>query len=61
VSTEPVPRAFSIDPQGKFLYAAGLESGRLAAYAINGQTGALEPLETYPVGQHPMWVLITEL
>ena len=28
---------------------------------INGDTGNLEPLETYPVGQRPMWVMIIEL
>ena len=55
------PRAFSLDPQGNFLYAAGLESGRLASYRVNGSSGDLEPLEVYPVGQGPMWVLIAEL
>ena len=61
VPTETVPRAFSLDPQGNFLYAAGLESGNLASYRVNGGTGALEPMEVYPVGRGPMWVLITEL
>ena len=59
--TEPVPRAFSIDPTGNFLYAAGLESGRLAAYRIDQTTGTLSHLETYAVGERPMWVLITNL
>jgi 6-phosphogluconolactonase len=61
VSTEVVPSAFSIDPEGKFLFAAGSESGRLASYRINGDTGELTPLETYSVGNRPMWVLITNL
>ena len=61
VSTEAVPRAFSLDPQGKFLVSAGLETGRLAAYRVNGDSGELEPLEIYDVGRKPMWVLITEL
>ncbi len=61
VATEPVPRAFSLDPAGKYLFAAGLESGRLAAYRVNEASGLLEPLRVYPVGQHPMWVLVTEL
>ena len=59
--TEPVPRAFSLDPQGNFLYVAGLESGKLASYRVNATTGNLEPLEVYPLGKAPMWVLITEL
>ena len=58
--TEPIPRAFSLDPRGNFLYAAGLESGRLASYRVNADSGALEPLKVYPVGQGPMWVLITQ-
>ena len=61
VSTEALPNAFSLDPKGNFLFAAGSESGRLASYRINGDTGELTPLETYSVGQRPMWVLMTSL
>ena len=61
VSTEPIPRAFSIDPSGNYLYAAGLDSGRLASYRIDQDSGALEPLEVYDVGQGPMWVLMFDL
>ena len=61
VSTEAVPSAFSLDPEGKFVFAAGSASGRLASYRINGETGELTPLETYAVGQRPMWVLVTRL
>jgi 6-phosphogluconolactonase len=56
-AAEPVPRAFNLDADGKFLYAGGLESGRLTAYRIDARTGTLHPLETYPVGARPMWVL----
>ena len=61
VATEAVPSAFSLDPEGRFLFAAGSASGRLASYRINGDTGELTPLETYSVGQRPMWVLLTSL
>ena len=61
VATQAVPRAFSLDPQGKFLYAAGLETGNLTSYVIDQATGELAPSEVYPVGNKPMWVLITEL
>jgi 6-phosphogluconolactonase len=61
VATEAVPSAFSVDPEGKFVYAAGSATGRLASYRINGETGELTPLETYSVGQRPMWVLTTQL
>ena len=61
VSTEAVPNAFSLDPEGNFLFAAGSESGRLASYLINGDTGKLTPLETYSVGKRAVWVLVTSL
>ena len=61
VPTEPVPRAFSLTPDGSFLFAAGLDSGRLASYEVDQDNGALTPLETYAAGNRPMWVLITEL
>jgi 6-phosphogluconolactonase (cycloisomerase 2 family) len=61
VSTEDRPSAFSLDPQGRFVFAAGSETDRLASYRIDGDTGELTPLETYPVGKRPMWVLITDL
>jgi 6-phosphogluconolactonase len=56
--SEAVPRAFSLDHEGKFLYAAGLESGRLAAYRTDQDCGVLQPLKTYPVGARPMWVMM---
>ena len=56
-----MPRAFSLDPDGSFLFVAGLESGRLASYGVHADTGELTPLETYEAGNRPMWVLITEL
>ncbi|MFC2052459.1 lactonase family protein [Chloroflexota bacterium] len=59
--TEAVPRAFSLDPKGDFLFAAGLESGRLASYRIKGDTGELKPLEIYAIGKTPMWVLSARL
>jgi 6-phosphogluconolactonase len=43
VSTEPVPSAFSQDPEGQILFAAGNQSGRLASYRINGEMGVLTP------------------
>ena len=61
VATQAVPRAFSLDPQGKFIYAAGLETGNLTSYVIDQATGELTSSEIYPVGNRPMWVLITEL
>jgi len=58
--TEAVPRAFSIDLRGTFLYVAGLETGMLASYRIDQDSGELEAGDVYDVGKGPMWVLITE-
>jgi len=60
-STEPVPTAFSLDPEGHFVFAAGSASGRLAAYRIDDATGALTLLATQAVGQRPQAVLATRL
>lgn len=61
VPTESVPSAFSLDPEVRFLFAAGSESGRLASYQINAESDRLTPLETYDAGKRPMDVLITNV
>ena len=58
-STEAVPSAFSLDPQGKFVFGAGSSTGRLSAHSID--EGRMTPLATYDVGARPMWVLTTTL
>ena len=55
--TEPTPRVFNIDGAGNFLFVGGQGSGNLATYRINRQSGELLPLDTYAVGENPMWVL----
>jgi 6-phosphogluconolactonase len=60
-ATEAVPSAFCLDPEEKFLFAAGTATGRLAIYRINGETGALTPLETQAVGQRPAALLATRV
>ncbi|MCY4652843.1 MAG: lactonase family protein [Dehalococcoidia bacterium] len=57
VPSEAVPRALNVDPQGRFLYAAGLDSGKLAAYEINEAWGGIDRIGTFDVGREPMWVL----
>ena len=59
--TEAVPTAFGLDSRGTFLFAAGTASGRLASYRINGETGALAPLDIYTVGRRPAAVLAVPL
>ncbi|MDE3000664.1 MAG: lactonase family protein [Gemmatimonadota bacterium] len=59
--TEPVPRAFGIDPTGSFLYAGGQDSGKLASYRIDEHSGRLCPMRIYSVGKQSMWILILAL
>ena len=61
VASEPIPNALCMGPADKFLYSAGQESGRMAPFSINSDTGALTPLETLPLGNRPAWVSIAEL
>ena len=60
-ATEAVPSAFSLDPAGRFVFAAGSATGQLASYRVNEDTGELTPLGVYAVGERPMWVLTTTL
>ena len=60
-STEAVPSAFSLDPQGRYVFGAGSATGRLSSHRIDGATGEMTPLATYDVGARPMWVLTTTL
>ena len=47
----------STSSSGQFLFAAGEGSGKLAAYRIDAQTGALTRLTTHDVGPRLWWVL----
>jgi hypothetical protein len=49
--------AFDLHPGGRFLYAAGEASGRLAAYRIDQGIGTLERFATYRGGTQPWWLL----
>ena len=59
--TEAVPTAFGLDSTGTLLFSPGTASGRLASYRIDGDTGALAPLDTYTVGKRPAAVLAVPL
>jgi 6-phosphogluconolactonase len=61
IPTEAVPSAFCLDPAGRFLFAAGTASGRVASYRIDDNTGALSPLDVTAIGQRPAAVLATRL
>ncbi|MYE90233.1 beta-propeller fold lactonase family protein [Candidatus Poribacteria bacterium] len=54
-------RGFNVDLTGNFLFAGDQGSGKPATYRIDAQSGELQHLETYTVGNNPMWVLFVEL
>ena len=56
-----VPRVFSLDPYGKFLFSAGLDSGKLRTYQIDESTGIPNHIYTNDLGREPMWILVTDL
>src|SRR5262249_32288206 len=55
--TEAVPAALGLASRGAFVVCAGTATGRLASYRVNGETGALTPLDTYTAGKRPAAVL----
>jgi len=58
---QATPRAFNVDPSGRFLLASGLDTGRMTVYRIEAGRGTLEPLGEVSVGERPMWVTIIDL
>lgn len=59
--TETTPRGFAIDPRGRFVLAAGLDSNRLSVHAIDPDEGTLTLRGQYALGGMPNWIEIVEL
>ncbi len=59
--TEAVPREFTIDLTGRYLYAAGMRANKLAAYSIDARTGELTRIGTYDTPAAPAWVEAVKL
>jgi 6-phosphogluconolactonase len=59
-ATETQPRGFQIDPAGR-LIAAGEASDGVSVYAIDGQSGELQPRSRLSVGAGPNWVEVITL
>jgi 6-phosphogluconolactonase len=55
--TEKQPRGFAIDPQGRFLVAAGEGSTMLSVHVID-EDGSLSPARRFPGGKGGNWVEI---
>ncbi|HSN91617.1 MAG TPA: beta-propeller fold lactonase family protein [Anaeromyxobacteraceae bacterium] len=52
-----LPKSIAIDANSEFAYVANYGSDSVTAFAIDGATGALTRLATYPVGAGPKMVL----
>ncbi len=58
--TKECPRAFGVDPDGRFLYAGSDYSGRVTSHRIDSN-GLLHSLDNYDLGMWPSWVLPVKL
>ena len=58
--TKECPRAFGLDPDGRFLYAGSDLSGHVTSHRIDSN-GLLHSLDTYKLGMWPSWVLPVKL
>ena len=58
--TEKTPRGFAIDPRGRFLLAAGLDSNHLTVYRIRPD-GGLDIVKRHAMGQQPNWIEFADL
>ena len=61
IEAEPVPNALAVGPGEKYLYSAGVESGNLATFGIDGDSGQLSRVATDRMGNRPAWISIVEL
>ena len=57
-TTTAHPKAFAVDSKDKFLYAANYSDESVDLFSIDGTTGELTLVDTYPTGAGPK-VLIT--
>jgi 6-phosphogluconolactonase len=59
VPTEKTPRCFTIERQGRFMYVAGQNSGRVATYRIQAD-GQLHRVATTSAGPVSWWVIAVD-
>ncbi len=61
IPTEAMPRSFSIDSSGRYLFLVGMRSHQMSSYQIDAGTGKLTKLKEYALGKIPNWVEIVDL
>jgi len=58
VATEANPRSFVMTDCGKWLYAGGQDTNRIALFSRNVNNGTLRRIDTIPTGRKPWWLQI---
>ncbi len=61
VASEPRPNALCLGPHDRYIYSAGQDSGQMAIFRVDRDSGTLDRAETVPLGSGPCWISIAEL
>ena len=61
VASEARPNALCLGPHDRFIYSAGQDSGQMAIFRVDQDSGALHQMETVPLGGGPCWISVVEL
>jgi 6-phosphogluconolactonase len=57
IPTQSVPRSFDLDPDGRWLLAAGEATGGLEVFRVHPEDGQLTSVSVTPIGPKLWWVL----
>ncbi|MEM6474079.1 MAG: beta-propeller fold lactonase family protein, partial [Planctomycetota bacterium] len=57
---ERIPRSFTVDKLGSYVYVAGQGDDKVGAYQIE-ESGALRKIRAYDVGKNPIWIATLSL
>ena len=60
-STDKEPRGFNIDPQGRYLLAAGRITDCIISSAIDRESGSLTEVARHAAGRGPNWIEMVSL
>ena len=61
VASEARPNALCLGPGDRYIYSAGQDSGQMAIFSVNADSGTLTRSATVPLGSGPCWISIVEL
>ena len=61
VASEARPNALCLGPGDRYIYSAGQDSGQMAIFSVNPDSGVLTRSATVPLGSGPCWISIVEL